>query len=600
MKKNSFTFVVLLMLLFTLSACNLPGAAQNTTTVVTVAPAIATKTIPATAIPQLNASETPVPPAATSVPIATPSLPALSVQPVNINQVHMITVDSGWGWAIRNGEMNWLLHTNDGGLTWKDVSPQGSYVYSGNYFLNDQVAWLSLYNGGTNGNSLLHTQDGGKTWETLPLDAAVQNAIFEFNSPNSGLAEIADMGAGNAYLTYYQTNDSGHSWQSVPLIAPSPESGLNNGTLHLCNICGDTLYFDGKHALITFGDMASDPQGVVRIAFSNDLGGNWINSQLPLPEKYTSGSVMPLTPSFFGDEGFMPVSLVKYGTGGGLEFSILLTYLSHDGGQSWILSPGILDGQQSRLDNIQVLSAQQAFVRCVSNLCVTNDAANTWQTLPHSLNFDSSADVQEYVSQVSFIDSSNGWAISGPGENPLLWKTNDGGQTWSQIKPSVYSAVLPSAAIQPTEDLRIPLSTIQNANYHSLTWGDFQMVNGIYYRPVSSPGESPELYSTQLTLPTIGDLNSDDQPDAAVVLVSYNGGNGNNKELAVLVNQNNAMTNVATIDIGFMVAAESLEIQSGTISLNVRVLGPNDALCCPSQKETWRFHLEGNQLVRIP
>jgi hypothetical protein len=44
---------------------------------------------------------------------------------------------------------------------------------------------------------------------------------------------------------------------------------------------------------------------------------------------------------------------------------------------------------------------------------------------------------------------------------------------------------------------------------------------------------------------------------------------------------------------------ESGVIQGGVITLNMRVQGPNDGMCCPSQQETWTFRLEGRRLVKV-
>lgn len=156
------------------------------------------------------------------------------------------------------------------------------------------------------------------------------------------------------------------------------------------------------------------------------------------------------------------------------------------------------------------------------------------------------------------------------------------------------------ATSRPVGGSSLTVVMLENAQYHSRTWGDYQLVDGIYYRPTSAPGETPELYSTQLYLPTFGDVNSDGVEDAAVILQTQNGGNGNNKELAIVLDQGGEVYNVATLDIGFMVAVDAVQIDSETVTLNVRVLGPNDGLCCPSQLETWHFRLENNQLVKLP
>jgi photosystem II stability/assembly factor-like uncharacterized protein len=452
MRKTGIKLIVLLFVLASLGACNLPAPTAVTPTTAPAQPAssqvvqkpakapIATATVtaaPATA----TAQPTLAPATATAQPTLAPALASATALPltgsaIQLNQVHILTGGAGWGWATRNGNMNWLLRTTDGGLSWSDASPMGDYVYAGSYFLTDQDAWLSTYNASTNTGGLLRTQDGGKTWETLPPNDILQNAMFEFKSPSVGLAETADMGAGNAYLKYYQTRDGGLVWEVVPLVAPSPEPSLPTGTVHLCNICGDSLYFDGKHTLITYGDMASEPAGSVRFSLSNDLGQHWKDFKLALPEPaYAAGAVMPLVPAFFGTQGFLPVSVVKFNADGTPEFSILLTYTSQDDGQTWQVAPGILKNLPLRVDNVQIISAQQAFVRCGSNLCVTTDASQTWTTLPKSLNFDMNADEQAYVSQIRFADSSNGYAISGPSDNPSLWKTSDGGQSWVHLSP---------------------------------------------------------------------------------------------------------------------------------------------------------------------
>ena len=172
----------------------------------------------------------------------------------------------------------------------------------------------------------------------------------------------------------------------------------------------------------------------------------------------------------------------------------------------------------------------------------------------------------------------------------------------TQTPPMVDASTPPPSVVEPAAQQSAPnltLAMLQNAQYHSGTWGDYQLVNGIFYRTPPTAGESPELYSTELYMPAFGDLNMDGLEDAVVILRTQNGGNGNNKELAVVLDRSGTAYNVSTFDAG-MVAVDAVQIQSGMISLNVRTLAPNDGLCCPSQQETWRFRLENDQLVRLP
>ena len=153
---------------------------------------------------------------------------------------------------------------------------------------------------------------------------------------------------------------------------------------------------------------------------------------------------------------------------------------------------------------------------------------------------------------------------------------------------------------QPAGGNVLFLWVLKNAVYHSPDWGDFQLVNGTYFRTPDYPDASPQLFATQIFEPVaFGDLNGDGVEDAAVILQTYNGGNGDTKELAAVLNLNGAAYNVSTVHLGSMIALDSVRIQSGVITLSMRLHGPNDGMCCPSQVETWRFRLE-DRLIRMP
>ncbi len=157
--------------------------------------------------------------------------------------------------------------------------------------------------------------------------------------------------------------------------------------------------------------------------------------------------------------------------------------------------------------------------------------------------------------------------------------------------------------VKPTQvqGAELTLAILQNAIYHSPDWGDYQLVDGEYRRPPSAPGESPEAYLTRLIEPVAyGDLNGDGVPDAVVFLSTQNGGTGNFREMAAVINRDGSPDNVSTVSLGDRVVIESAQIDSGVITLNMRVHGPDDGLCCPSQFETWRYQLEAGSLIRLP
>lgn len=165
-----------------------------------------------------------------------------------------------------------------------------------------------------------------------------------------------------------------------------------------------------------------------------------------------------------------------------------------------------------------------------------------------------------------------------------------------QALPTAVQQVIPEERNSP-----FSVDMLRNGAYHSIDWGEFQLSDGIYYRTPPTSQESPGTYTTRL-LDTIlyGDINLDNYEDAVVFLSTQNGGTGHFVEMAAVLQLNGSANNISTLYLGDRVVVESGVIQDGLITLNLRVQGPNDGACCPSQNVTWSFHLESGQLVQIP
>jgi len=170
--------------------------------------------------------------------------------------------------------------------------------------------------------------------------------------------------------------------------------------------------------------------------------------------------------------------------------------------------------------------------------------------------------------------------------------------TPTSANSSNLSTPIPGSGV---ESVILSQSVLLNSNYRSPDWGEFQLENGVYYRPPPTTQESPEIYTTRIQEPVFyGDIHSDGLEDALVILHTQNGGSGHFIELAALLNQNGSAYNISTVYLGDRVVVESGEVENGTIVLNMRVQGPNDGLCCPSQSVTWSFVLNGDQLINLP
>lgn len=441
MQKHAHFLTVSTILTLLLTACS------QSQIIVTITPTAAETALPTLAI--LEKTATPPPPTEPVIfapPTASPEELAAQMaetttpgQPVIIDQIYMTNPNEGWGWGAptASGETP-LMHTTDGGQTWQKISPPKEYIYYGGSFLDGHNAWLLYYSGLTGTGGMLRTNDAGLNWMTLPQKDDMNNAWIDFSSPVDGIAETASLGAGNSYITHYQTSDGGTTWSTIPLLPPTPEADLPTGVVHLCNICGDRMYYDPSRTIILNGDMAGDPTGNLRMSVSFNLGQTWANLQIPLPSQYADGYASPFTPVFFGLEGIIPVGINKYNPDGSPAFSVLAIYKTSDGGQTWQQAPAILEDVSPQIDIVHVISGQKIFVRCGKNLCTSNDGAQSWSTLPEQLNFDLNSDSKDYVTQYSFIDSSNGWAVSGQSGATTLWHSTDGGLSWKKLSPTIH------------------------------------------------------------------------------------------------------------------------------------------------------------------
>ena len=164
----------------------------------------------------------------------------------------------------------------------------------------------------------------------------------------------------------------------------------------------------------------------------------------------------------------------------------------------------------------------------------------------------------------------------------------------AETPTSIANLELPTMTPQ-TVGSALSIDILRNATYRSPDWGEFQLSDGVYYRTPPTAQESPETYTTRL-LDTIlyGDINQDGLEDAVVFLSTQNGGTGHFIEMAAVLNLNGNPVNISTQYLGDRVIVESGTVQGGSITVNLRVQGPNDPACCPSQIDVRNFFIDAN------
>ncbi|RNC69339.1 MAG: hypothetical protein ED859_07595 [Desulfuromonadales bacterium] len=121
---------------------------------------------------------------------------------------------------------------------------------------------------------------------------------------------------------------------------------------------------------------------------------------------------------------------------------------------------------------------------------------------------------------------------------------------------------------------------------------------GIYRERPVPEAATETIIRLDLPLAT-GDLNSDGDPDAVVVLISDPGGSGTFYELAAVVNDQGKPRHIASTLLGDRVRVVSLSIHSGVIRATLLTHDPGDPALCSRKEDARSYRLDGDRLVQV-
>lgn len=414
MKKNISAVSILLIagvLLSLLTACA-PAATQSPQPQSTESP-VATEA--ALAEPTATEAETVVQSAA--APANTP-LPAVASAPIieNPSIIFIEMMDEKYGWGITETE---VVTTNDGGVTWYNVTPPGltDVGYSVfTDFLDASHAWVQTVdsNNYPNAGTIYRTSDGGLSWEAFKTPFSAGD--MEFLDANNGwiMADLG-VGAGSMAVAIFQTKDGGATWTRAYTNDPNTEGAA------------DSLPLGGIKVMLVPLDMNTAWVGGVIYSsgstylFRTDDGGkSWSQVTMMLPAEAQSSELTIEQVKFLSPtQGFLAVRL----TSASLE---TIFFTTTDGGQTWNPAPVKLPNSGM----LEIPSPSEMIFYYDSQFYITKDGAQTFETVTPNIAFG------ESLTDMSFVDAITGWVITtSPTNQRSLYKTTDGGLTWSPLIP---------------------------------------------------------------------------------------------------------------------------------------------------------------------
>jgi photosystem II stability/assembly factor-like uncharacterized protein len=394
--------LIVYVLAFLLSGCNISVTSFPTSPEQPIE-----STELATEIPPTPYPDTPAPPA-----IAAPQAEA-----PQLLEIHFLTELDGWGVTETQ-----IVRTNDGGFTWYNVTPQdleevGSTVET--FILDTEHVWVQKpdFNNFPNNGLLYHSADGGLTWTISSTPFSGGDLSFIDDKNGWMLADLG-VGAGSNAVAVFQTRDGGATWTQTYTNDPNqPDAG---DSLPLGGLKSELVPHTMQTAWV--GGITYAP-GTIYLYRTNESGRTWSFVMLDLPagaEDFELGIDRDQMQFVSDEDGFLVVRM----SGDATETAV---YVTNDGGETWTLTPTLIPEAGAS----DFLSAEEAIIYNGEQFYVTRDAARTWTTVSPDIVFGDS------FAAMDFVNLNSGWIIILDPENNhrSLYRTTDGGSTWSPVLP---------------------------------------------------------------------------------------------------------------------------------------------------------------------
>jgi len=356
---------------------------------------------------------------------------------LNFRQLDMLNRTDGWALSAHG-----VWRTTDGGKDWVSASPPGfsynavvqskPYVPQGGFFaLGMADAWVLQQAAAPNGDwwkatdRIWRTTDGGRTWRWSLLGKGGSGPTVQFLNRRDGFVMLvtgAAMGSEGAEV--FGTTNGGRTWRLLAQGDPT------HGAIPFW---GDKLGMTFINQTVGWITSATNFT-TAWAARTTDGGRYWSNQKVELPPAWRSpshaGGAFTYPPQFFGPQS----GALAIGNRG------LAIYTTHDGGKTWRMQSNAARSPNSTdFTYVQFVNEKTCFVISQGFVPPGTITMRLYETADDGVHW-SERKAPPGLTQVDFVTPEIGWAVAdGEGWSANVWKTKNGGGTWSEVQPRSVS-----------------------------------------------------------------------------------------------------------------------------------------------------------------
>lgn len=304
-----------------------------------------------------------------------------------------------------------IFMTSDGGETWSYTHKQLTSDFVAANFVNDSTGWIA----GTY-SKMLKTTDGGANWDRLYPPGMNMKAL-EFATPEVGYyAGNVEHSGGLPKL--FKTLDGGENWTAVNLPA-------HLRVLADMSVLGPEKLWIASYYLMPNQDST---EAVFKTFYSDNSGESWTDVEIGPSD----GSYVEKMEFLNENDGFVMAYTRMYAT--------------HDGGQTWE-NYEIREIPLGRFWDFS--AANESVLIAVGTgpmLMKSIDGGQNWVELVKGR-------VDDWKS-VYFLDEEVGFVGAGRFEGAVIWRTDDGGDSWQDANCEMTELFHPVESINFVSPLK--------------------------------------------------------------------------------------------------------------------------------------------------